>query len=185
VSVGVFAAAGGVGTIAVQLAKRFGSGRVIGLASSPEKRELATRLGADATVDSNADNLKEALIEANEGRHLDVILEMVGGETFERSLSAVAHFGRLVHFGQSARQGAPKVSPGKLMATSRGVIGFWLMHLISEPDRLGEALDDMFAAISAGELEVIVGDTYPLEEARRAHEDIRTRRTTGKLVLVP
>jgi NADPH2:quinone reductase len=73
-SVAVFAAAGGVGTIAVQLAKRFGAGRVIGLASSPEKRELATRLGADATADSNADNLKEALIEANEGRHLDVIL---------------------------------------------------------------------------------------------------------------
>ena len=65
------------------------------------------------------------------------------------------------------------------------MIGFWLMHLISEPDRIREALDDMFAAISAGELEVIVGDTYPLEEARRAHEDIRTRRTTGKLVLVP
>ena len=57
---------------------------MIGLASSPEKRELATRLGADATVDSNADDLKEALIEANEGRHLDVILEMVGGETFEQ-----------------------------------------------------------------------------------------------------
>jgi NADPH:quinone reductase len=184
-SVAVFAAAGGVGTIAVQLAKRFGAGRVIGLASSEEKRELAERLGADATVDSNSDNLKQALIEANGGRHVDVILEMVGGETFEQSLSALAHFGRLVHFGQSARQGAPKVSPGKLMATSKGVIGFWLMHLISEPDRLGEALEDMFGAIRAGELEVIVGDTYPLEEARRAHEDIRARRTTGKLILAP
>jgi len=184
-SVAVFAAAGGVGTIAVQLAKRFGAGRVIGLASSDEKRELAARLGADATVDSNADDLKAALIEANEGHHVDVILEMVGGGTFEQSLSALAHFGRLVHFGQSARQGAPKVSPGKLMATSRGVIGFWLMHLVRYPERLGEALEDMFGAVSAGELEVIVGDTYPLADARRAHEDMRGRRTTGKLVLVP
>ena len=184
-SVAVFAAAGGVGTIAVQLAKRFGAGRVIGLASSPEKRDLVARLGADATVDSNAEDLKDALIEANEGNHVDVILEMVGGSAFEQSLSALAHFGRLVHFGQSARKGAPSVNPGKLMATSRGVIGFWLMHLIRYPERLGEALEDMFAAVEAGELEVIVGDTYPLEDARRAHEDIRARKTTGKLVLVP
>jgi NADPH:quinone reductase len=184
-SVAVFAAAGGVGTIAVQLAKRFGSGRVIGLASSPEKRDLAARLGADATVDSNAEDLKAALIDANEGRHVDVILEMVGGSTFDQSLSALAHFGRLVHFGQSARKGAPAVNPGKLMATSRGVIGFWLMHLVRYPERLGEALADMFAAVRAGELEVIVGETYPLADAKRAHEDIRARRTTGKLILVP
>jgi NADPH:quinone reductase len=184
-SVAVFAAAGGVGTIAVQLARRFGAGRVIGLASSPEKRDLAARLGADATIDSNAEGLKDALIEANGGRHIDVILEMVGGSTFEQSLSAVAHFGRLVHFGQSAREGAPAVNPGKLMATSRGVIGFWLMHLVRYPERLGEALEDMFEAVLEGQLEVIVGETYPLEEARRAHEDIRARRTTGKLVLTP
>jgi NADPH2:quinone reductase len=184
-SVAVHAAAGGVGTIAVQLAKRFGAGRVIGLASSDKKRELVSRIGADATVDSRAEDLTAALIEANEGNHVDVILEMVGGSTFEQSLSAVAHFGRLVHFGQAGREGAPSVNPGKLMATSRGVIGFWLMHLIGYPGRLGEALDDMFEAIRAGELEVIVGDTYPLEDARRAHEDIRARSTTGKLVLTP
>jgi NADPH2:quinone reductase len=184
-SVAVHSAAGGVGTIAVQLAKRFGAGRVIGLASSEPKRELAERLGADATADSRAEDLKTALIEANEGRHVDVILEMVGGATFEQSLSALAHFGRLVHFGQAGREGAPTVSPGKLMATSRGVIGFWLMHLIRDPERLGEALADMFDAVGAGELEVIVGDTYPLEEARRAHEDIRARGTMGKLVLTP
>jgi NADPH2:quinone reductase len=142
-------------------------------------------LGADATVDSNAEDLKAALIAANEGQYVDVILEMVGGRTFDQSLSAVAHFGRLVHFGQSAREGAPPVNPGKLMATSRGVIGFWLVHLLRDPQRLGEALEDMFEAVRAGELEGIVGGTYPLAEARRAHEDIRARRTTGKLVLVP
>jgi NADPH:quinone reductase len=181
----VFAAAGGVGTIAVQLAKRFGAGRVIGLASSAEKRDLAERLGADATVDSRADDLTAAIRDANGGAHVDVILEMVGGRAFEQSLSALAHFGRLVHFGQSAREGAPPVNPGKLMATSRGVIGLWLMHLIEHPDRLTEAMNDMFSAVLAGELEAIVGDTYPLAEARRAHEDIRGRGTVGKLVLRP
>jgi len=182
-SVVVHAAAGGVGTIAVQLAKLYGAGRVIGLASSPAKRELVERLGADAVVDSRAEDLTAAIREANGGAHADVILEMVGGRTFEQSLSALAHFGRLVHFGQAGREGAPPVNPGKLMATSRGVIGLWLMHLLRSPERLGEALGELFDAVVAGELEVVVGDTYPLEEARRAHEDIRARGTIGKLVL--
>jgi NADPH2:quinone reductase len=184
-SVAVQAAAGGVGTLAVQLAKRFGAGRVIGVASSQGKRELVRRLGADAAVDSSPDGMKEALLEANEGNHVDVVLEMVGGEVFAQSMSALAHFGRLVIFGMAAREGAPEVNPGKLMATSRGVIGFWLMHLVRQPQRIGEALEDMFAAVAAGELETITGGSYPLEEARRAHEDIRSRKTSGKLVIKP
>jgi NADPH:quinone reductase len=182
----VHAAAGGVGTIAVQLAKRFGAGHVIGVASSEEKCALASRLGADVTVDSSgAGELKEALIEANDGQRVDVVLEMVGGETFAHSLSALAPFGRLVHFGQAGREGAPQVDPARLMATSRGVLGFWLAHMIAKPEMLREALDDMFAAVQAGELETIAGGEYPLAEARRAHEDIRSRKTTGKLILIP
>ena len=118
-SVVVHAAAGGVGTLAIQLAKSFGAGRVIGVASSEEKRALAQRLGADAVVDSGAEDLNAALREANDGRKVDVVLEMVGGRTFEQSLRALAPFGRLVHFGQAAREGAPKVDPGQLMARSR------------------------------------------------------------------
>ncbi|HEX8068062.1 MAG TPA: zinc-binding dehydrogenase [Thermoleophilaceae bacterium] len=181
----VHAAAGGVGTLAVQLAKRFGAGRVIGVASSPEKRELAERLGADATVDSAADDLTAALREANGGRRVDVVLEMVGGRTFEQSFEALAPFGRLVHYGQAAREGAPEVDPGRLMGTSRGVIGFWLAHMIRMPPLMTEAMTGMLEAVVAGELEPVVGATYPLDEARRAHEDLRGRGTTGKLVLVP
>src|SRR5688572_17232764 len=182
-SVVVHAAAGGVGTLAVQLAKRFGAGRVIGVASSEDKRALAERLGADATVDAGAEDLNAALREANGGAKVDVVLEMVGGATFEQSLRALAPFGRLVHFGQAGREGAPKLEPGALMARSQGVIGFWLVHMMRRPDLMTAAMDDMFAAVRAGELEPIVGGTYPLEEARQAHEDIRARRTTGKLVL--
>jgi NADPH:quinone reductase len=184
-SVAVHAAGGGVGTLAVQLARRFGAGRVIGVASTPEKRELAERLGADATLDSGAPDLTAALREANEGKRVDVVLEMVGGRTFEQSFEALAPFGRLVHFGQAGRQGAPEINPGKLMATSRGVIGFWLMHLVRTPERLTEAMTDLFEAVLAGDLEPIVGGTYSLEDAKRAHEDIRSRRTAGKLVLTP
>jgi NADPH2:quinone reductase len=184
-SVVVHAAAGGVGTIAVQLAKRFGAGRVIGVASSAEKRELVTRLGADAVVDTRSEDLAAALREANGGERVDVVLEMVGGETFAASLRALAPFGRLVHFGQAGREGAPRLDPGKLMATSTGVLGFWLVHLLQRPALLDEAMRDLFDAVLAGELEPIVGGTYPLAEARRAHEDIRARGTVGKLVLTP
>lgn len=182
-SVVVHAAAGGVGTLAVQLAKRFGAGRVIGVASSEDKRALPERLGADATVDAGAEDLNAALREANGGAKVDVVLEMVGGATFEQSLRALAAFGRLVHFGQAGREGAPKLEPGALMARSQGVIGFWLVHMMQRPDLMTAAMDDMFAAVKAGELEAIEGGTYPLEEARQAHEDIRGRKTTGKLIL--
>jgi len=184
-SVAVHAAGGGVGTLAVQLAKRFGAGRVIGLASSREKRALAQRLGADAVVDSGVEDLTAALREANGGRRVDVILEMVGGRTFSQSLEALAPFGRLVHYGQAAREGAPAVDPGRLMGASRGVLGFWLVHALQRPGLMQQAIDDLFAAVLAGELEPIVGGEYPLADARRAHEDLRGRRTTGKLVLRP
>jgi NADPH2:quinone reductase len=181
----VHAAAGGVGTLAIQLAKRFGAGRVIGVASSDEKRALATRLGADAVVDSGAEDLTGALREANGGEKVDVVLEMVGGRAFEQSLKALAPFGRLVHFGQAGREGAPKVDPGQLMARSQGVLGFWLVHMMRRPDLMTEAMEGMFAMVAAGELEVVVGGEYPLDDARRAHEDLRARGTVGKLVLVP
>ncbi len=184
-SVVVHAAAGGVGTIAVQLAKRFGAGRVIAVASSPDKRELAVELGADAAVDGGADDLTAALREANGGARVDVILEMTGGRVFEQSLEALAPFGRLVHFGQAARAGAPAVDPGRLMATSRGVIGFWLVHVLRKPELMSQAMSELLDAVVAGELRVVVGGTYPLEDARRAHADLRARTSVGKLVLTP
>jgi NADPH2:quinone reductase len=184
-SVVVHAAAGGVGTLAVQLAKRFGAGRVIGIASTDEKRSLASRLGADEVVDSGAGDLTAELREANGGGRVDVILEMTGGDVFTQSLRALAPFGRLVHFGQAARGGTPSVEPGELMGRSQGVLGFWLVHAMRKPELMSEAMEDLFGMVERGDLEVIVGGEYPLEEARQAHEDIRARRTTGKLILRP
>ena len=184
-SVVVHAAGGGVGTLAIQLAKRFGAGRVIGVASSEEKRELALRLGADAVVDSGEEDLRAALRAANDGARVDVVLEMVGGRTFEQSLEALAPFGRLCHFGQAGREGAPKVDPGQLMGRSQGVLGFWLVHMMRRPDLMNEAMEDLLEMVTTGELETIVGGTYPLAEARQAHEDLRARRSVGKLLLDP
>jgi NADPH2:quinone reductase len=179
----VQAAAGGTGTLAVQLAKRAG-GRVIALASSEQKRQLASRLGADATVDSRADDLGVAIVDANEGREVDAVLEMSGGAAFESCLRVLAPFGRIVVFGIASRE-QNEVATGHLLRHSRSVIGFWLMHLLSRRDEVAAMIRDLFDAVSAGELEVVVGGVYPLSEARRAHEDLAGRLTAGKLLLDP
>ena len=181
----VHAAAGGVGTLAIQLAKRWGAGRVIGVASSPDKRQLATELGADATVDATADDLKAALTDANQGAPVDIVLEMVGGTTFDASLAALAPFGRLVTFGMASRTPPAPIDAGALLQRSRAVIGFWLVHCLGRPGMVAEPMAEMLAMVAAGELTPIVGATYPLADARRAHEDLRARRSTGKLVLDP
>jgi NADPH:quinone reductase len=183
-SVVVAGAAGGTGSLAVQLAKRMRAGRVIGLASSDEKRDLARRLGADVAVDSRADDLEAAILEANDGKPVDVVLEMSGGECFEASLRALAPFGRLVTYGLAS--GEPvEVRNVDLMRTSRSVVGFWLMHLFGRPQELREGIAELLGAVAARELEVVIGETYPLSEARRAHEDIAARQTHGKLLLDP
>jgi NADPH2:quinone reductase len=182
-SVVVHAAAGGVGTIAVQLAKAWGAGRVIAVASSDDKRALATELGADVTVDAGAADLKAALEEANGGRKVDIVLEMVGGPTFDASLAALAPFGRLATFGMASRTPPKPVNAGELMSRSRAVIGFWLAHCFTRPDMLQGPMAELLSMVADGSLRPIVGGTYPLSEAHRAHEDLRSRRSTGKLVL--
>jgi NADPH:quinone reductase len=183
-SVVVHAAAGGVGSLAVQLGKPLGAGRVIATASTEEKRALALELGADAATDASPDGLAERLIECNGGRHIDVVFEMAGGEVFEQSLQALARFGRLVAYGiASGKQN--EVSTGHLMRRSRAVVGFWLMHCLGRPEMVDEALADLFARASRGELRAVTGATYPLSEAGQAQTDLQERRTTGKLLLDP
>ncbi|MDT0329644.1 quinone oxidoreductase family protein [Nocardiopsis lambiniae] len=185
-SVVVHAAAGGVGTLAVQLAKLFGAGRVIAVASSGTKRELALELGADAVVDSAAPNMTEALIEANEGRRVDVVLDMVGGRVTDESLRALAPFGRLAFYGMAARETPSPVKLPNLMRFSTTVAGMWLPHVWMLPgDVMGQAMEELFTLVADGDLRTITGGTHPLAEARAAHEALRSRGTIGKLVLDP
>jgi NADPH2:quinone reductase len=184
-SVVVHAAAGGVGSLAVQLAKPFGAGRVIATASSEEKRALALELGADAAVDVTRDDLGDALVEANLGERVDVVLDMAGGHVGEAGLEALAPFGRLVVYGLASRE-PNTVSTGRLLRKSRGVVGFWLMHCLRRPAEMIDApLQDLFERTLTGDLRVVEGETYPLSDVRRAHEDLQARRTSGKLLLDP
>jgi NADPH:quinone reductase len=183
-SVVVHSAAGGVGSLAVQLGRPFGAGRVIATASSADKRALALQLGADVAIDSAADGLRERLIDANEGRGVDVVFDMSGGAVFDASYAALAHFGRIVVCG-IASQEPNELRTGSLLRHSRSVVGFYLFHCLERPAMVADALADLFARAARGELRTVIGGVYPLDRAAQAHVDLRERRTTGKLLLDP
>jgi NADPH2:quinone reductase len=178
----VHAAAGSVGSLAVQLARR-ADAHVIATASSASKRALALELGAHAAVAPDPDGLAARLIEANGGSRVDVVLEMVGGEVFRQSLGALGPFGRLVIYGQASHEPS-ELEAARLQNRSRSIIGFWLMDCIGA-GMVAEPLARLFELVQAGELRPVVGETYPLDDAARAHRELEARRTTGKQLLDP
>jgi len=183
-SVVVHSAAGGVGSLAVQLGRPLGAGRVIAVASSAAKRDFALELGADVAIDADPEGMTERLVQANGGREVDVVFDMTGGETFERSYRALAHFGRIVVCGISSRE-PNRISSGSLLRHSRSLVGFYLFHCLERPGMFDEALSDLFARVVTGEVTARVGATYPLERAAEAHVAMAERRTTGKVLLDP
>jgi NADPH:quinone reductase len=104
---------------------------------------------------------------------------------FDESLRALAPFGRLVTYGLASRE-PNEVQNGALMRRSQAVVGFWLMHCLARPqEMLREPMQDLYERAARGELHAVVGETYPLSEVRRAHEELQGRKTTGKLLLDP
>ncbi len=177
------AAAGGTGSLAVQIAKAAGA-KVIGMASSAEKRALVEGLGADATVDSQADDLKAAILDANGGQKVDAVLHMAGGDAFDAELSALAPLGRLVVFGNASRE-SRQIDSGALLQGSKAVVGFWLVHVLLRRDLAVPLIGELLGALASGALRVTVGAVYPLSEAARAHEALESRQSSGKLLLDP
>jgi len=184
-SVVVHAAAGGVGTIAVQLAKAWGAGRVVATASTEEKRALALELGADVAIDSRAEDMTEALLDAN-GRRVDIVLDMVGGPTTDQSIAALAPFGRLAFYGMAGRENPKPVELRNILGHSTTISGMWLPHVFRLPGNVfGTALQELFDLVLAGRLKAVPGGEYALSDARGAHEALRSRKTVGKLLLDP
>ncbi|MFD7645989.1 zinc-binding alcohol dehydrogenase family protein [Kitasatospora sp. NPDC059795] len=175
------AAAGGVGSIAVQLAKRTGA-KVIAMAGTEAKRQLATDLGADAVVDSSTiDGLTERILDAA-GGHVTAALEMTGGEVFHATLDALTPRGRLSVFGSvTGTEGLVPIA--QLVGQSKSVTGFWLPSLYPSRTHLNDSMTALFDAVAAGWLKPVHGPVYRLGQARQAHHDLAARLTTGKVVL--
>ena len=182
-SVLVHAAGGGVGTLAVQLAKLMGAGQVIGTASSETKLELAHSLGADVTINYRQPNWVERVKDATQGRGADIILEMVGGENSTQSLQCLAPFGRMVIYGATSNEFA-QFTGIQLMYKNQSIIGYWLTAWLQRTDRIAAAALELMQYLNSGQLQIIVGATFPLAEAAEAHRAIANRQTTGKVVLL-
>jgi NADPH2:quinone reductase len=183
-SVVIHAAAGGVGTVAIQLAKMWGA-KVIAVTSTGAKGELAKSLGADVLVDANVEELGKAIREANGGRGVDLILEMVGGKTFDQSLLALGTFGKLITFGMASRTAPTPIHPGALMHGSKTISGFWLANCFGKKELLNDVIEELFQLISDGKLKPVIGATFPLSQAADAHKSMLARESVGKIALDP
>jgi len=179
----VHAAAGGVGTLAVQLARLMGAGKVIGTASNETKLDLVHRLGADAAINYTEDSWVEQVKVATAGRGVDVVLEVVGGKIAEESLQCMAPFGRMVIIGAASGQ-RPQFTGTQLMYKNLSVTGYWLSAWMNYPDHIAAATMELMKFLASGKLQIIVGQTFPLAEAAAAHRAIAERKTTGKVVLL-
>ncbi len=179
-SVLVNAAGGGVGVLAIQVAKLLGAGKVIAAAGAADKLELARSLGADEVINYRTENLTERVMALTDGKGANVILEPVGGDIYSQSEKALASFGRLVVFGRAS--GEPVgVDTLRLMRRHAAVEGFWLATLPGA--MIAEAMQALGGWLADGKLRIVQGGVYPLEEAARAQQDMGSRRTHGKLAI--
>src|SRR5256714_1852382 len=178
------AAAGGVGTLAVQLAKLMGAGTVICTAGTKDKLDLVRRLGADVAINHSEKDWIEHVKEANGGRGTDIILEMVGGKQAEQCLQCLAPFGRMVIYGRISGQNA-QFSDVQLIYENQAIIGYWFTGwMSSRPDRTAVAARELMQYLATAQLEIIAEHTFPLAEAAEAHWAIAQRQTTGEVVLL-
>lgn len=180
----VHAAAGGVGAIAVQLAKLFGAGKVIATASSAEKLAHAKEMGADHLVNYTEEGWELQVRDLTDGKGVDVALEMVGGDIFRQTLKCLAPFGRVVVFGAASGEQS-QLYPGELMRRNQSVIGFFLPQIMRNPEMYQASFKELLAFIERGDLQLTLGGTYRLEEAADVHRLLQGRKTMGKLVLIP
>lgn len=182
-SVLVLAAAGGVGTLLVQLAKRQGAKAVIAVAGSRPKLDLALSLGADAAVDYSTSDWPMRVREAARGAGVDVVYDIVGGSVTAASLEALAPGGELV-FAALGRYAIDASELEAMITRNQSLRGFALLPLLSA-DGLRASLPELFHLAASGELAVIRGGRYPLDQAAEAHRSLEERRSTGKVVLIP
>lgn len=179
----VTGATGGVGGLAVQLAVDAGA-RVIGTASTPEKRAQALALGCDAAVDPADPELRDTLRGLTGGRGVDVVVDMVGGPVFAAALDALGHNGRYVVVGSSTQQPAT-FDARRLMPRGQTVSGFILRRIIdADPAEPGRAIAHVLDRVATGVV-TLRTETFPLADAAHVHTLLEERRTVGKICLVP
>jgi NADPH2:quinone reductase len=177
----VHAAAGGVGLLLTQMIKARG-GTVIATTSTEEKAALAREAGADHTL--SYEDFKDRVLELTGGEGAAVVYDAIGATTFEDGIDALRTRGMMVLYGMASGP-APAYDPQRLQARSLYITRPGLPGYAATREELLERAGDVLGWIADGSLEIRIGGRYPLEDARRAHEDLEARRSTGKLLLIP
>lgn len=178
----ITAAAGGVGTCAVQIARLLGA-RVIAAAGTPEKLAIARKLGAEMLIDYSRPDWPEAVLAATRGQGASLILESVGGEVFQACLRCWAPRGRLVVYGKAS--GRPGVVTGdELLFGNRTVYGLAVGLLIEDSGLLRSSMRQLFEWIADGRLRLLVGRKFCLGDAAEAHRCLENRQSHGKIILL-
>ncbi|HWD81360.1 MAG TPA: zinc-binding dehydrogenase [Kribbella sp.] len=182
-SVLVHAAAGGVGSLALQIARLLGAETVIGTASSSAKLDHIRELGAIA-VDYTTDDWPQRVLEASGGRGVDLVLDSVGGSVARRTFDCLAPFGRMVSFG--AAGGTPvEVNAMSLITRNQSVTGYSLIGPLQRPEPVSTDIKELLDHLGAARLHVTIANALPLAEAAEAHRAISDRRTIGSTLLLP
>jgi NADPH2:quinone reductase len=180
----VHAAAGGAGLLIAQMAKRCGA-RVIGTVSTEEKARLARSAGVDEVILYTQADFEAEVKRLTEGKGLPVVYDSVGKTTYEKSLNCLRPRGMMVLFGQSSGA-VPPIDPGILAAKgslylTRPSLG----HYSATREELVSRADDVIGWVSKGELKLRIEKTFALSDAAEAHRELESRRTTGKLLIIP
>jgi NADPH2:quinone reductase len=183
-SVLVHAAAGGTGLLLVQMAKMRGA-RVIGTVSTEEKARLAREAGADATIDYTAQDFTAEVRKLTDGKGVNVVYDSVGKETYEKSLDCLAPLGCLVIFGQASGPVPPFDTAVLNAKGSLSLARPSLTHNVANHADVARRAGDLFKWIEAGRLTVKIGETFSLAHAAEAHRKMESRRSAGKILLVP
>ena len=178
----VHSAAGGVGIVAVQIAKAAGA-RVIGTVSSDSKAALAKEYGADDVINYATKDFAEEAKRITGGRGVDLILDAVGS-TMDKGMTCLAPFGHLILYGRSGGMPEP-INPFRLFDRSVKVSGFTLYTVAAVPDVMRRGIEESFRLIADGKVKLLVGKSFPLAQAAEAHKFMESRQSTGKLVLIP
>ena len=180
----VHGAAGGVGSLAVQIAKALGAKPVIGTASTAERREFVESLGADAAISYEEPGWTERVRELTAGRGVDVLIESIGGDVFEQNFDALATFGRYLLLGSTRGPGEP-FAPRRLMTKSQALIGFYLPVFYDRSELIGNALRFLADGLKTGQITPSVDEVLPLSQAAEAHRRLESREVRGVIVLDP
>ncbi len=176
----IHAASSGVGSLVVQLAKALGAGMIIGTTHTPEKLAFIRSLGADIAINTNDANWIEQVMQATQGKGVDVVLDAIGGGIGQQSIACLAPFGRMVVFGSLSNEVTPFVTQ-MLIPKCLTISGY--NTVVQEHEDQMRASHALLEAMMSGQLKVMVDHTYPLAEVRVAHQAIEENKTQGKVLL--